>query len=75
MVNCETVLQRLSDFMDNEAGPELRAEIAAHLKACDRCSVLHDTLRQTLLIVADDRVFEVPLGYSQRLHDFIDRHL
>jgi anti-sigma factor RsiW len=75
MVSCEAVLEQLSNFVDGDIGPALRAEIEAHLRTCHRCSVLHDTLRKMLIIVADERVFEIPVGYSERLHAFIDRHL
>jgi anti-sigma factor RsiW len=75
MVSCETVLEQLSNFVDGDIGPALRGEIAAHLKMCHRCSVLHDSLRKMLIIVADERVFEISVGYSERLHAFIDRHL
>lgn len=75
MVGCETVLEQLSNFVDGDIGPALRAEIEAHLRMCHRCSALYDSLRKMLVIVADERVFEIPLGYSERLHAFIDRHL
>lgn len=75
MVNCEHVLRQLSNFIDGDIDPSLRDQIEAHLKMCRRCSIVHDTLRQVLVIVGDDRTFEIPLGYSERLHAFIDRHL
>lgn len=75
MVGCETVLEQLSNFIDEDIDPGLRAEIEAHLKTCHRCSVLHDSLRKMLVIVADERTFEIPVGYSERLHAFIDRQL
>ena len=75
MVNCETVLEQLSNFIDEEIDPALRAEIETHLKTCKRCSVLHDSLRKVVVIVADERAFEIPVGYSERLHAFIDQHL
>ncbi len=75
MVNCETVLQELSNFIDDEIDPILRAEIENHLKSCHRCSVLHDSLRKLVVIVADERTFEIPVGYSERLHAFIDHYL
>lgn len=75
MVSCETVLEQLSNFIDREIDPSLRAEIEAHLKMCHRCSVLHDSLRKMLIIVADQRTFEIPIGYSERLHAFIKQHL
>jgi anti-sigma factor RsiW len=75
MVTCEQVLQELSNFIDRDIDPALRAEIEAHLRMCHRCSVLHDSLRKMLVIVADERTFEIPVGYSERLHAFIDQHL
>ena len=68
-------MQELSNFIDQDIDPELRAEIEAHLAMCHRCSVLHDTLRKVLVIVADERTFEIPVGYSERLHAFLDQHL
>ena len=75
MVSCEHVLNNLSDFIDDDINGSLRAEIEAHLKKCRRCSVLHDSLRKVLIIACDERTFEVPAGYSDRLHAFIDKHL
>lgn len=75
MVSCENVLEQLSNFIDEEIDPTLRAEIEAHLRMCRRCSVLHDSLRKVLVIVADERTFEIPAGYSERLHAFLDQQL
>lgn len=75
MVSCEHVLEQLSNFIEGEIDPALHAEIEAHLKMCQRCSVLHDSLRKVLVIVADGRTFEIPVGYSERLHAFIDQQL
>jgi anti-sigma factor RsiW len=75
MVSCAEVHKNLSSLIDGEFDSQLRAEIEAHLKMCRRCSVVHDSLRKMLIIAADDRVFEIPMGYSQRLHDSIDRLL
>jgi anti-sigma factor RsiW len=75
MVNCEHVLNELSNFIDDDLDPALKAEIEKHLSVCQRCSVLHDSLRKVMVIVADERIFEIPVGYSERLHSFIDRQL
>ncbi|HSA92354.1 MAG TPA: zf-HC2 domain-containing protein [Terriglobales bacterium] len=75
MVSCEQVLRELSNFMDSDIDAKLRAEIEAHLRTCHRCSVLHDTTRKVLLIVGDERVFEIPLGYSERLHRFLEEQM
>ena len=75
MVSCEEVLNNLSDFIDDDIDGALRSEIEAHLKTCHRCSVLHDSLRKVLVIACDERTFEVPTGYSERLHAAIEKHL
>lgn len=75
MVSCHEVLENLSSFIDQEVDQRLRAEIEAHLRMCHRCTVLHDSLRKVIIIAADERTFEVPAGYSERLHAFLDQHL
>ena len=75
MVTCDEVRAQLSAFIDLEIDADLRAEIEAHLKMCRRCSVVHDSLRKMLIVTADERIFEIPLGYSERLHARIDQVL
>lgn len=75
MVTCAQVLKELSNYIDEDVDPQLRAEIEKHLRGCRRCSVLLDSTRKTLRIVGDDRVFEVPADYSERLHRFLTKKL
>jgi hypothetical protein len=75
MVTCAEVLKELSNFIDEDIDPQLRAEIETHLRGCRRCSVLLDSTRKTLRITGDERVFEVPVGYSERLHQFLAKKL
>jgi Putative zinc-finger len=75
MVTCAQVLKELSNYIDEDVDPRLRAEIEEHLRGCHRSSVLLDSTRKTLRIVGDDRVFEVPAGYSERLHQFLTNKL
>jgi hypothetical protein len=55
--------------------PALRAEIDRHLETCEICSAVLDSTRNVVILVADERVFELPAGYSERLHARIDREL
>lgn len=75
MVSCRKVAASLSDFVEGDLRPDLRAEIEHHLSFCGRCSVLLDSVRKVLIITGDDRTFEVPVGYETRLHDFLSEHL
>lgn len=75
MVSCHVVLRELSNYIDRDVDPALRAEIEAHLAQCRRCSMVLDTTRKTLYIVADERVFEVPAGFSARLHRTLTKRI
>jgi hypothetical protein len=37
-----------------------------------RCSAVYDSTRKMLVITGDERVFEVPTGFSERLHGFLN---
>lgn len=67
MITCQDVLRELSSYLDGEVDASLRNEIEAHIKGCRRCSVLVDSTRKTLRIVADQHVIELPAGFSERL--------
>jgi len=75
MVSCNDVLRELSNLIEGELDPGLRAEIEEHLARCRRCSVLLDSTRKMLYIVGDERVFEIPVGYSERLHRLLNDRL
>ena len=72
MVSCKTVIANLSQYLDEEAGVEMRQKIEKHLRHCRRCSAVYDSTRKMLVITGDERVFEVPAGFSDRLHRFLD---
>lgn len=75
MVGCKEIADNLSTYLDGETNEELRKVMERHLRLCTRCFVLHDSLRKVLIISGDERTFEVPQGYSERLHLFLDQHL
>ena len=75
MVKCDRVLQELSNYIDDDVDPVLRQEIEEHLRACRNCSVLVDSTRKMLYIVGDERIFGLPIGYSDRLRSSVSQHL
>lgn len=72
MVSCKTIIANLSDYLDGDATPEMRRKIESHLKGCRRCSAVYDSTRKILVITGDERTFEIPSGFSERLHQFLD---
>ena len=73
MVSCKTIVANLSAYLDGESTPEMREKIEKHLRGCHRCTAVYDSTRKMLVITGDERVFEIPAGFSDRLHRFLDR--
>jgi len=74
-IDCKHVWEYISAYIDGEVDPELRAHIDRHLETCEICSAVLDSTRNVVVLMADDRVFELPAGFSDRLHQRIDREL
>ena len=73
MVSCKTIIANLSNYLDGDATPEMRQKIEKHLRRCHRCTAVYDSTRKMLVITGDERVFEVPTGFSERLHGFLEK--
>jgi anti-sigma factor RsiW len=74
-IDCKHVWEHISAYIDNDVDENLRADIDRHLETCEICSAVLDSTRNVVILVADERVFELPAGFSQRLHARIDQEL
>jgi anti-sigma factor RsiW len=72
-IDCKHVWQYISAYIDDELDAELRQRIERHLETCEICSAVLDSTRNVIVLIADDRVFELPAGFSQRLHDRLNK--
>ncbi|HEY9126219.1 MAG TPA: zf-HC2 domain-containing protein [Acidobacteriaceae bacterium] len=71
-IDCKHVWRHISAYIDGDVDAELRAEIDRHLEHCEICSAVLDSTRNVVVLMADERVFEIPAGYSERLHRRLD---
>jgi anti-sigma factor RsiW len=69
ILNCKEVWRAISDYIDDDIDPRLREELEDHLATCRHCAALVDSLHNVLVLVADERTFTLPVGFSQRLRD------
>ena len=67
-LECKHVWEHISDFLDDSLSAELKHEIELHLEHCEICSAILDSTRNVLILTADERTFELPVGFSERLH-------
>ena len=68
VIECKHVWDHISGYLDGTLDPEVLAVVQKHLEHCELCSAILDSTRNILILTADERVFELPLGYRQRLH-------
>lgn len=68
-LNCKHVWEHISEYIDGTVDANLREDIERHLEHCEICSAILDSTRNILVLTADDRTFELPVGYSKRLHE------
>jgi hypothetical protein len=74
-LDCKHVWEHISEYIDGSVDAKLREDIELHLEHCEICSAILDSTRNILILTADDRTFELPVGYSERLHERLAKEL
>jgi len=74
-LECKHVWEYISEYIDKTVDEKLREDIERHLEHCEICSAILDSTRNVLVLMADDRTFELPVGYSERLHQRLAKEL
>ncbi len=70
--HCEELLGSLSDYLDGEASARLCAEITGHMASCERCRVVVDTLRKTVILYHQLARPVIPEQARERLYRTLD---
>jgi hypothetical protein len=68
VIECKHVWDHISGYLDGTLEPSVLEDVQKHLEHCGICSAILDSTRNILILTADERVFELPLGFSNRLH-------
>jgi hypothetical protein len=74
-IECAEVWRQISNYLDDEVDPMLRATMSSHFKDCAHCSAVLDGARNVVKLVGDGRAFEIPAGASQRFYKKLNDHL
>lgn len=71
--DCRQLLNSLSDYIDGDLPQELCDEIELHMKDCDNCRIVVDTLNKTVsLYQSSSEPAFVPKEVRQRLFHRLD---
>ncbi|MGH9683407.1 MAG: anti-sigma factor family protein [Candidatus Acidiferrales bacterium] len=74
-MNCKTIVVELENYLDEDLGPALRAEIERHLEKCKKCRLIVDTTKKTIQIYCNSEPAPLPEDTRDRLHAALERHL
>jgi len=74
-ISCEEVWREVSNYLDDEITPELRARMREHFKGCKHCAAVLDGTRNVVRLVGDAKAFVLPAGFSDRLYQKLERKL
>jgi len=75
VVSCEEVWREVSNYLDGEVEPGLHVAIQEHIRGCKHCTAVVEGTRNVLQLYGDERMLEVPFGFSQRLHQRLDENM
>jgi len=75
VVACEEVWRQVSNYLDGDVAPELRNAMDEHVRGCSRCKAVLDGTRNVVQLYGDERMVEVPLGFSHRLHRKLEENM
>jgi len=72
VIKCEEVWREVSTYLDGEVEPGLRSAIEEHVRGCKRCATVVQGTRNIVQLYGDERMLEVPVGFSRRLHERVE---
>ncbi len=71
MNHCSKYIQNIADFIDGEIDETLCADIEKHLKECNNCRLMVDTLKQTVVLCRDGKKEKLPPELEAKLNNVL----
>jgi hypothetical protein len=69
LISCGEVRRELSNYIDDEVTPEVRARIDEHVRFCPGCKAVYDGVRNVLTLLGSGDIIELPRGFSLRVFE------
>ena len=72
-IQCDEVLEQLSEYIDEETRAELCEAIQEHLSRCRDCQVMVDSVKKTIVLYQSGSSIELPTSATARLSAALTR--
>ena len=66
-MDCEQVWREISKYVDGDVDAGLRSSMDEHVRTCKRCASVLAGVKNVVTLYGDERMLEVPAGFSRRL--------
>lgn len=66
-IECDEVLDQLSEYIDAETRDELCEAIKEHLARCHDCQIKVDTVKKTIVLYQKNSSVEIPVRVTAKL--------
>src|SRR5258708_1132599 len=64
VVSCEEVWREVSNYVEEDVNPDLRAAMEEHFRGCKGCTSILEGTRNVIKLYGDESMVSVPRGYS-----------
>ena len=75
VMRCEEVWREVSNYLEGEVDPALRDAMEEHFRGCKHCQAVLDGTRNVVQLYGDEKMFELPSGFSQRLQRRLEENM
>jgi hypothetical protein len=75
VVSCEQIWHEISNYLEDDVDPALRSAMEEHFRSCQHCTAVLEGTRNVIRLYGDDRMFELPLGFSRRMERRLVRNV
>lgn len=75
VMNCREIWREISNYLEGDLDPALKAHMEQHFANCRHCSALLDSTHNVIMLTGDGRTFALPIGFSQRLRRRLIEHI
>lgn len=66
-ISCVEVWREISNYIDGDIEPELKARLELHFKKCKDCTAVLQGAANTVRLLTDGDWYPLPQGFSERL--------
>jgi anti-sigma factor RsiW len=74
-LDCKHVWREISNYIDGDLDSSVRVSMEKHLAHCHHCAAILDSTHNILYLIADERTFALPIGFSERLRGRLESEL